>query len=134
MTDILATARAHAQKMKGQKIEIPEWGAPGEPAVIYYDPLSMRERQSLQQQATKGKGESAVVDNCLLVALTVAKHSKNEQGEPIFPPGLDTITQLENDVDPNILARIAEAMVEVTDEVALGNSSEGTKKPGSSTT
>ena len=81
----------------------------------------MKQRQSLQKQATKGKGESAVVDNSLLVALTVAKHSKDKNGKPIFEPGLETITALETQVDPRILARIAEAMVGVTDEDDLGN-------------
>lgn len=122
MTDILTTARAHAAKMKNQHIEIPEWlDGEGNPVKIYFDPLSMRQRQSLQAQATKGKGDSAVTDNCLLVALTVAKHAKDEGGNAIFPPGLETIKALETEVDPVILARIAEAMVGVTGEDDLGN-------------
>lgn len=111
--DILANARGHFDKMRNQKIEVPEWGDDEGPAIMYFDPLSLAQRQSLQRQS---KGNEA-----RMLALCVILFAKNSDGKRYFENNADTNKAFDNDLDPAVVARVAGAMIQVSGEEDLGN-------------
>jgi hypothetical protein len=114
MSDILDAARAHFERMSKQRIEVAEWSSdPETPAVITFAPLTLRARQQLQARA---KGNEA-----RLLALTVILHAKDEGGKPILPDTAETLKIVENEIDPKVLARIAAAILGVSEADTLGN-------------
>lgn len=109
---ILETARAHFDKQRGQKIEIPEWDMVGDNAATY-DPPSLRRRQQIQHLAGKSEARQ--------LALAVILCLKTNAGVAVFQNDAPTLAALENQVDPAILARIAKRILGLTDEADLGN-------------
>ena len=93
---------------------MPEWGEPGEPLVVTFSPMTMRERARLAQSA-KGNDAAATV-------LVVIRHAKDAEGNRLFTEDAQTRKALENDVDPAVLARIAYAITHTTPEDDLGES------------
>lgn len=110
---ILDLARAHFDNMRGQEIEIPEWGDDNGPLVAYYDPPTLRTRQTIQHRA--GKSESRQM------ALTVLLSLKDEDGKVLFKDDAPTLAALEGQVDPKVMARIAQKILGLTPETDLGN-------------
>lgn len=109
---ILETARVHFDKQRGQKIEIPEWGMVGDGAATY-DPPSLRLRQLIQHKAGKSQARQ--------MALTVIHCLKDPAGLAVFKDDAPSLAALENQVDPAVVARIAQAVLGLTDESDLGN-------------
>lgn len=114
MSDVLQLATDHFDKLRGQKVEVPEWGEDGAPLVIHFDPVSLLKRQQIQSQA---KGKEA-----RMLALTVIKCAKFENGEAMFKDNAEVLGQFERKIDPKVVARIAAAMLQMTDGDDLGNS------------
>ncbi|MBW4709573.1 hypothetical protein KX928_17440 [Roseobacter sp. YSTF-M11] len=119
MTEIVATAAlaaatAHYDRLRGQTIEVPEWGSEGAPLVIYYDPITAAQSQSIVKRA-KGNDARAT-------ALAVILYSKDKAGKPIFTDDAPTLKAFENDVLPEVIARIGQAILGITGRGAdLGN-------------
>lgn len=114
MSALLSQARAHFERMSNQSITVPEWGdAAGNPAVIHFAPLTLRDRQKLRQRA--GDSESK------LTLLTVMCHAKDPDGALLFADSIETIKSLETAVDPAVLARIAVRMLGASSADDLGN-------------
>lgn len=109
---ILDQARAHFDKLRGQEIEIPEWGLTGENAARF-DPPTLRQRQMIQHRA--GKSESRQF------ALTVIMCLKGADGKPIFKDDAPTLGALEAEVDPAVIARVVTRILAVSSEADLGN-------------
>lgn len=111
---ILNIARAHFDKMRGQEIEIPEWGdEENGPLVAYYDPPTLRTRQTIQHRA--GKSESRQM------ALTVLLCLKGADGKGLFKDDVPTLAALEGQVDPKVMARIAQKILGLSPDNDLGN-------------
>lgn len=109
---ILDKARAHFDKMRGQTIEIPEWGLTGE-AAARFDPPTLRIRQAIQHRA--GKSESRQFATTVILCL------KGKDGKPIFKDDAPTLAALEAEVDPQIVSRIFNRILTVSSEDDLGN-------------
>lgn len=109
---ILETARAHFDNLRGQTVEVPEWGLIGD-AAARYDPPSLRRRQAIQSQAGKSEARQ--------MALTVVHCLKGADGEPIFKNDAPTLAVLETKVDPAVVARVASKILGVSSETDLGN-------------
>lgn len=109
---ILDAARAHFDNMRGQVIEVPEWGMTGD-AAARYDPPSLRRRQAIQSQAQKSEAR--------MMALTVIHCLKDAEGAPIFKNDAPTLATLETKVDPAVVARVATKILGVSGEADLGN-------------
>jgi hypothetical protein len=113
MSDILAAARAHYDRLRGQTVEVPEWGTEGVPAVVHFDPPTLRARQALQHRANKSESR--------LMAFAVILWAKTADGTRMFKDDALTLAAFENDIDPAIIARVAGRMLGISSEDALGN-------------
>jgi len=48
-SDLSNAITAHFSSLKNQSVTVPEWGTDGEPAVIFFDPVTVAERIQLDQ-------------------------------------------------------------------------------------
>ncbi|AKU43255.1 tail assembly chaperone [Rhodobacter phage RcCronus] len=110
--NILETARAHFDKMRGQTVEIPEWGMVGEDAARF-DPPTLRVRQRIQSRAGKSEARQ--------MALVVILCLKDKGGKPLFADDAPTLAAMEAEVDPAVVARAAQKVLNLTSETDLGN-------------
>jgi hypothetical protein len=116
MTDnsILAVARAHFDNMRGQKIEIPEWGTEkGKPLVAFYDPPTLRVRQEIERRA--GKSDARKIAVAAIICL------KDKDGNPLFTDDAITLDALEGAVFADVAARIYTHVLGLTQAADLGN-------------
>jgi hypothetical protein len=106
MSGVLDRATAHFDTLRGQKIEVPEWGDPlGEPLVLMFDPLTLAQRQNVQRR-WKGSDASQAAGAVMLYARTA-------DGGKAFEDNLATLEALTSKVDPAVVARIAARMLGV---------------------
>jgi len=110
---ILSVARAHFDKMRGQEIEIPEWGNDDGPLVAYFDPPTLRVRQNIQRRAGKSEARQ--------MALTALICLKDKDGKAMFTDDAETLATIEAHVDPKVVARISQKILGLTPETDLGN-------------
>ena len=97
MSDILRRAREHFEGQKNRTVAVPEWGAPGEPLIIHFDAMNMRERRKVFEKAAKND-LSASVDALILMA-------RDAHGRKLFTE--DHRHPLMTEVDSAVVARIA---------------------------
>lgn len=109
---ILETARAHFDRMRGREIEVPEWGMAGDNAATY-DPPTLKVRQMIQSQAGKSEARQ--------MALTVIHCLKGKDGKAVFKNDAPTLAAMESQVDPAVIARTAQKILGLTPETDLGN-------------
>lgn len=110
--NILETARAHFDKLRGQTVEIPEWGMVGEDAATF-DPPTLRVRQQIQHRS--GKSEARQMALVLILCL------KGADGKKLFKDDAPTLAAMEAEVDPAVVARAAQKILNLTSDVDLGN-------------
>lgn len=110
--EILAAARAHFDRLRGQSIEVPEWGLAGDKAATF-DPPTLKVRQLIQHQA--GKSDAR------LSALTVIHCLKDKDGKRIFQNDAPTLASFETGMDPVVIARVANRILSTSPELDLGN-------------
>lgn len=111
---ILTAARAHFDNMRGQEIEIPEWGETVEtPLVAFFDPPTLRKRQEINSRC--GKSESRQM------AITCILCLKDKDGKPLLSDDAETLTTLESASDPKVVSRIAMQVLGLTPAAKLGN-------------
>lgn len=113
MTNVLEKALAHFAERKDSTVEIPEWGV-----TVHYSPLGMAERQRIVG-AIRGGADNVSFTQ----AKMVAEKSRDGDGKPLFGEATpETIRKLQYEVDPNILDRIARAILGApTEEEAAKN-------------
>lgn len=109
---ILETARAHFDKMRDQTVDVPEWGLTGD-AAGRFDPPTLRVRQMIQHQAAKSEARQ--------MALTVIHCLKDAEGGKIFKNDAPTLAAFESQMDPAVIARVAQRILGLTAEGDLGN-------------
>lgn len=99
---IIEKAKSHFKNQNVNVIEVPEWGEDGKPFLIYSTPFTLAEKDKI----FKGSQESSlkVLVDCLILK------AKDEKGDPIFT--LEHKRDLLNSVDPNVIVRIANQMIE----------------------
>lgn len=106
----LAAATAHYDRLRGQTVEVPEWGTDGAPLVVHYDPITAAQAQSVTRRA-KGSDARAT-------ALAVILYAKDSKGAPLFTDDAQTLKAFEHDVDPRVVARIGQAILGMGDRGA----------------
>lgn len=109
---ILDRAKAHFDNQGIKRIEVPEWGEDGKPAVIMAEPFTLADRKTLAKFADGDDME-------FLVRLVIMK-ALDEDGNKIFD--LSDKPVLMNKVDPAVLLRVAnEISATPTVENMVGN-------------
>lgn len=113
---VAAAARGHFDAMKGQSVEIPEWDLgpddDGQP-VVFFDPPTLRTRQSIQSRCGTSQSRQ--------FALTVILCLKDADGAAVFADDAASLALLENEADPQVVARVFNKIISVTEGEALGN-------------
>jgi hypothetical protein len=83
MSDILDLARAHYERMRNQKLEIPEWSAQdGKPAEVYFSPLALRQRQKLAARAGDNNPARTMALAVILFARRTARRYSRTHPRP----------------------------------------------------
>ena len=98
---VIDRVKEHFEKQGIKKIEVAEWGEEGKPLVIYCSPFSMAEKRNLFKGA-KQDDLSVLVDALMLKA-------RDADGNKVFK--LDDKQVLLNKADPEVIARVATAML-----------------------
>lgn len=113
MSAILDKARAHFERMSSRRaIEVPEWGEPGEPAILYVPGLSLANRQAIERRSKN--------DPVNRLISTVIMFTQNEDGTRAFADDAATRRMFETEIAPEVIARLANAILGVSDETDLG--------------
>lgn len=112
----LERAEAHFRAQLAEEpssIEVPEWGEPGSPLVIYWRPVNLQTKDRIFQKAAQGSLESLVT--------TLILRARDVDGAPLFREA-DRLRLMKH-VDPDVIARIVTAMnaVQFTVEDAVKN-------------
>lgn len=113
MSDILEQARTHFANMGRRPVEVPEWGAPGSPATFYAPSLTLADRQIIERRA-KSNAVARLI-------LTVILHLQKEDGTRAFTDDAETRKAFEREIDPEIVSRLALAILNVSEADDLGN-------------
>lgn len=109
---ILDRAKAHFDAQEIKRIEVPEWGEDGKPAVILAEPFTLADRKALAKYAKDDDME-------FLVRLVIMK-ALDEDGKKLFD--LSDKPILMTKVDPAIVLRLANEISAVTSiEEMAGN-------------
>ena len=104
---ILESAKSHFENMGVQSIEIPEWkDANGNPSIIYWNPITLSEKNKLFQKSGNMSDVSILADILVLKAL-------DKDGNKLFT--LENKLTLMHKVDSDVVAKIANAMVQTPD-------------------
>jgi hypothetical protein len=102
MSSILERALAQYDSRPTKSIEVPEWGEPGKPAVIYYKAPTLAIMSKLAKESDG--------DNVKQMALLVVQCSLNEKGDRIFSNM--NWKDLFAGADPMVVRRISDAIME----------------------
>jgi hypothetical protein len=113
MSDILTAARGHFERLRRQTVEVPEWGEDGAPAVLYFDPPTLRQRHIVKHRANGNEAR--------LLALAVILWAKDADGKPAFTDDAITLGAFETELDPAVIARVAGCLLGVSSADSLGN-------------
>lgn len=97
---VLERAQRHFQGQETKVIEVPEWGEPDKPLVIYAPPLTLRDKRIVAKIAELDVG--AMAD--LLI-----EKARDKDGNRIFSK-MDKM-QIIDQVDPDIVSRIVGDMM-----------------------
>lgn len=100
--DTLENAKLHFQQKETKHIEVPEWGDDNGPLIIYAEPLTLNDKQKIYKKAKEGE--------LVALAYVLIWFAKNKDGEKLFT--IEHKRVLLNSVDPNIVADIANQILE----------------------
>ena len=107
-------AKSHFESLGVQHIEVPEWkDEAGNPSVIYWNPITLSEKNKLFKKSENLSDVSILADILVMKAL-------DKDGNKLFT--LEDKIALMHKVDPDVLSKVATAMVQViTPEVVKKN-------------
>lgn len=112
MSSALSRAKAHYERLGRKRIEVPEWGEEGEPYVVFATPMTVGQRDRIQEKGNQDKA-------AMFVDVLMEK-AQTEDGKPAFTP--DDRHDLTYKVDSRIVSRMAlEILAGPTDKDLEGN-------------
>jgi len=101
---IIDRAKTHFESLGVQSIEVPEWkDEDGKPTVIYWNPITLSEKNKLFKKSDNMSDVSILADIVLMKAL-------DKNGNKIFT--LEDKLVLMHKVDSDVLSKVATAMVQ----------------------
>ncbi len=114
---LLARIKSHFAGLGVGKVEVPEWGEDGKSLFVYFSPLTLQEKQRLEQARDREGRIAALADLVVLKAM-------DAEGKKLFTVEHKAI--LLRTADTDVLSRIANA-------IAAGPSQEDAEKNSSGT-
>ena len=101
---IIDRAKTHFESLGVQSIEVPEWkDEDGKPTVIYWNPITLSEKNKLFKKSDNMSDVSILADIVLMKAL-------DKNGNKVFT--LEDKLALMHKVDSDVLSKISSAMVQ----------------------
>jgi hypothetical protein len=101
---IIDRAKTHFESLGVQSIEVPEWkDEDGKPTVIYWNPITLSEKNKLFKKSDNMSDVSILADIVLMKAL-------DKNGNKVFT--LEDKLALMHKVDSDVLSKVATAMVQ----------------------
>ena len=98
-------AKSHFESLGVQHIEIEEWkDEAGNPSVIYWNPINLSEKNKLFRKSDNLNDVSILADILIMKSL-------DKDGNKLFT--LEDKIGLMHKVDPDVLSKVATAMVQV---------------------
>lgn len=111
--NIIEIATKHFDGMRGKTVTIPEWGTAEKPFVGKYDPPTLGTRQNIERRAMKSQGRQ--------MAITLILCLRDLDGDLVFKDDAPTLQNLMDNVDPKVVARVAQVILQILPEDDLGN-------------
>lgn len=105
MGAVLDQAKAHFRERltdAWQTIEVPEWGSEGNPLVIHYRPMNLKQQDAIYKHVADNSLESLVE--------TLIQRSRDADGKPMFRAV--ERSELMTQVDPKVIERIVSEMAD----------------------
>jgi len=118
---VMASAMTeHFNSLKGQFVEVPEWGKDGKPAVIWFDPLTFQDWVDLDDKDPQH------------LAKVIIKKAKDAQGNALYT--LADLPTFLYKTSPAVIERVANRIryADMIDPALLGESSSPDEKTASS--
>lgn len=103
---VIEQITAHYSNTEIASVDVPEWGAGGEPLTIYWTPLTIREHGSITKRS---KGDISHFNIEVLLAKAL-----DAEGNKLFT--LEDKQKLLRAADARIIARVAEAILSDVDD------------------
>lgn len=100
---IIDRARLHFRPDERRRIEVPEWGEPGAPEVLWAPPCTLADKRVLHNRYKDGGLQEMYVHALIMKA-------QKEDGTPAFT--LEDKRALMTSVAPAVVERIAEAILD----------------------
>jgi len=94
---VLDKAKGHYRELGRKCIKVPEWGEPGSPFLVYASPMTVGQRDRVNDAGNTGTA-SMLVDVLL-------EKAEDKQGVKLFTP--DDRHGLTHEVDSSVVSRIA---------------------------
>lgn len=93
----IESAKVHFSGLSIEMVEVPEWGADGEPLKVYYKPMTLAEKNKLYKLATN--------DDLEIMAYTLIYKALDADGNKLFDLG--DKRALMHEVDADVAAELA---------------------------
>ena len=106
MAGALDHAKAHFSSLDRQRIDVPEWGAPGKPLIIYWTPATMQERRNIFKTDEEGRAP----DGGMVYVRALLQKAQGENGKRLFD-GVTDEADLLHKVDPMVVERVGMAIL-----------------------
>jgi hypothetical protein len=103
---VLDKAIKHYQSLDRIEVYVEEWDT-----TLYASKMTVGETASIQKRATK----NGVMDETLMVIYAIIIKAEDEAGEKVFDMTQDTINKLKNQVDRDIVLKIATSLMQNPD-------------------
>lgn len=113
MADLIDRVIAHYDARKTYTVDVPEWGEPGKPLVIFFKAPTLAILSKVRKDADG--------DELKMAALLVAQCARDEAGKALFRPM--NWRDIFDKADPAVVQRISAAIMEQVhfDEAAVAD-------------
>jgi hypothetical protein len=103
---VLDKAIKHYQSLDRIEFHVEEWDT-----TIYSSKMTVGETAAIQKRATK----NGVTDEILMVIYAIIIKAEDAAGEKLFDMTQDTINKLKNEVDRDVVLKVASQLMEAPD-------------------
>lgn len=107
MSSVLEKAISHWDGIKNGTVEVPEWGI-----TVHFTRPTLAEHAAIQKRINE--------DPALASATLVQERALDAKGNRLFDDELETTNKLRRGVDPNVVSRIAQAVLKSPSQAEAG--------------
>lgn len=102
---VISQAKQHYQDLPENRLEVPEWGAGGDPLIVTWRALTLEDKRAVYRRNRDGQ----IPEGDEIMVRALIRCARGEGGEKLFEP-MDE-KSLRYDVDSRVVAKIADAIL-----------------------